>query len=144
MVKLNRTIGIILTIIGLLSGVFFYYYVHSVTATAVSLFALMLGLTGIFIFFSPGLNHPFQKERLQYIPFISIAFSLAIINIILIIFNQTDMAIYFVADSIIFILNTLYFSTRNYKTVGALNKMSAIIFIGFLAVIALKINDMLK
>jgi hypothetical protein len=74
---------------------------------------------------------------------ISIAVSLTIINIILAFTNQSDLSAYFVANAIAYMIITLFFNI-NSRPILILNRMSLVLFTGFIAIIAFKLVQMVQ
>jgi hypothetical protein len=75
---------------------------------------------------------------------ITVALSFSAITILLAFLRQNDIAIYFIADAIAFLVITLLYTYLNPRARGALNSLSAVIFVGFLAIVALKVIEILK
>ncbi len=151
MTKSYGILGIFLTLIGLgaLAANYFFYpslqsQVASVPLTAVSLLAVILGLTSIFLAISKPSPDRNQPTRSVGVPLLILTLMLAIINAILILLKQNDIAIYFILDSIAYIVITLFYTSLNHRSVSALNRMSAIIFVGFITIMVFKIMVILK
>jgi hypothetical protein len=75
---------------------------------------------------------------------ITLVLAFSIINIILAFLGQSSIEIYFIANSIIFLVVTLLYTYFNPRARGALNALSAVIFTGFLVVVAIKVVEILK
>ena len=71
-----------------------------------------------------------------------IAFSL--INVSLAFFGHDDITIYFIANAIAYLIITLVFVYLNPRSRAALNALSAVIFAGFLVIVAFKVIEVLK
>jgi hypothetical protein len=73
---------------------------------------------------------------------LAIAFS--VINVSLTFLGQRDLAIYFIIDCIAYFVIILAFINLNPGAKGVLNRMSAFIFVAFLAIISLKVVTFMK
>ena len=69
---------------------------------------------------------------------ISLAVSLSIVNIILILTAQSDLKVYYVLDVIVFFINAVFFRLDS-RSMLALRAIGTILFVGFVYVLALKI-----
>jgi hypothetical protein len=145
MIILYAILGILLFCIGTALALVFYFLLPSIPLTATGIYAVILGLTSIFLAFTiPENNSEIRSSKPFSLPLLSQALGLAIVNLVLILLNQNDLAIYFIFNSIVYIVITLFFTALYNKNIGALNKMSAIIFVGFLVIMSFKVNDLLK
>jgi hypothetical protein len=73
----------------------------------------------------------------------SLAASFFAANIILAFSNQNDLAIYFVADIVIYLLVTLAIMNLYPRSMSVFRILGTVLFIAFLAIIILKIGKML-
>ena len=75
---------------------------------------------------------------------ISLVAALSLINIVLAFLGQNDIGVYFVLNAIAYLVITLLYVYLNPRARGALNAVSAVIFTGFLVVVAFKVVEILK
>ncbi len=75
---------------------------------------------------------------------VTLAIAFGVINAVLAFAGQNDIEIYFVANAIVFLIITLLYTYFNPRARGALNAMSAVVFAGFLVVVAIKVMELLK
>jgi hypothetical protein len=75
---------------------------------------------------------------------VTLALAFGVINVGLAFAGQNDIEIYFVANAIVFLIVTLLYTYFNPRARGALNAMSAVVFAGFLVVVAIKVMALLK
>jgi hypothetical protein len=74
---------------------------------------------------------------------ISLAFGLFLANILLVFLGQNDIAVYYIANSILFFIITLAFSNLSSRSKTALQYMSLFVFAGFIYFAVLKISAMI-
>ncbi|MDD5702408.1 MAG: hypothetical protein PHU23_10215 [Dehalococcoidales bacterium] len=74
--------------------------------------------------------------------FIVLALTFSVINIILAFLGQARLEVYFIIDALAFLVITLSFRF-NARALTALNTVGAVILVGFIYVVALKVIDML-
>lgn len=72
------------------------------------------------------------------------AISLLAIDVVLAFFGQKDISVYFIANAIAYLVVTLLFTYLNPRSRGGLNGLSAVIFGGFLVIVAIKVVEILK
>ncbi len=75
---------------------------------------------------------------------IALALAFSLLNILLAFFGQNDISVYFIADAIAYLVITLLFTYLNPRSRSALNSLSAVIFAGFLVIVAMKVVEILK
>ncbi len=75
---------------------------------------------------------------------ISLAIAFSLINVFLAFLGQNDIAIYYVLDTIAYLLITLLYVYINPRARGALDTMGAVVFTGFLIIVALKVVELLR
>ena len=75
---------------------------------------------------------------------IALAIAFGISNVVLALFGQQDLSIYFILDAIAFLIITLVFVYLNPRGRTALNAMSAVVFAGFLVIVVVKVLEILK
>jgi hypothetical protein len=75
---------------------------------------------------------------------VTLALAFGIINLALAFAGQKDIEIYFVANAVVYLIITLLYTYFNPRARGALNAMSAVIFAGFIVVVAIKVMAILK
>jgi hypothetical protein len=75
---------------------------------------------------------------------VTLALAFGIINLALAFAGQKDIEIYFVANAVVYLIVTLLYTYFNPRARGALNAMSAVIFAGFIVVVAIKVMAILK
>ena len=75
---------------------------------------------------------------------ITVALCFGIANSLLAFLGQNSIEIYFIANAIIFLVITLLYTYFNPRARGALNALSAVIFAGFLVIVAFKIIEILR
>ncbi|MBN1188897.1 MAG: hypothetical protein JXA46_04020 [Dehalococcoidales bacterium] len=66
------------------------------------------------------------------------------ITVLLTCLGQKDLAVYFIAYAIAYLVITLLYVYLNRKARAALNALSAVIFAGFLFIVAVKVMEILK
>jgi hypothetical protein len=74
---------------------------------------------------------------------LALAVAFSIINIVLALMGQDDLAIYFILDCVAYFVVVLAFINLNPGAKGVLNRMSVVLFVGFIVTVALKISLML-
>jgi hypothetical protein len=74
---------------------------------------------------------------------ISMALTFCVVNVLLAFLGQDDIGIYFIVDAIAYFIIVLYINITDRKLVIGLHTTSALMFIGFLFVIALEIIEIL-
>jgi hypothetical protein len=75
---------------------------------------------------------------------ISLALAFSIINIVLAFLGQKDISVYFIADTVAYLIITLVYTYLNPRSRGALNGLSGVIISGFLIIVVLKVFTILK
>lgn len=75
---------------------------------------------------------------------ITLAVAFGIINILLAFLGQKDLSIYFIIDCIAYFIIVLTFINLNPGAKAVLNRLSAVLLVGFLAVLSIKVIDLLK
>lgn len=75
---------------------------------------------------------------------IALVVAFSFFNVILAFFGQRDIAVYFIADAIAYLIIVLLYVYLNPRSRAALNTMAAVIFAGFLVIVALKVIQILK
>jgi hypothetical protein len=70
--------------------------------------------------------------------------ALSTINIVLAFFGQEDMAIYFIANAIAYLIITLVYVHLNPRARAALNALSLVIFAGFMVIVTIKVMEILS
>jgi hypothetical protein len=75
---------------------------------------------------------------------ISLAIALSSVNIFLAFLGQDDISIYFIVNAIVYLIITLLYVYLNPRAKFALNSLSAIIFVAFLAVVTMEVIEILK
>jgi hypothetical protein len=73
-----------------------------------------------------------------------LAIALGCITVILAFLGQKDIAVYFIADAIAYLVITLLYVYLNPAARKSLNALSAVIFAGFLVIVAVKVIENLK
>jgi hypothetical protein len=73
-----------------------------------------------------------------------LAIALGCITVILAFLGQKDIAVYFIADAIAYLVITLLYVYLNPGARKSLNALSAVIFAGFLVIVAIKVVENLK
>jgi hypothetical protein len=66
------------------------------------------------------------------------------ITVLLACLRQNDLAIYFIAYAMAYLIITLLYVYLNRKARTGLNALSAVIFAGFLVIVAVKVMEILK
>ena len=169
MVNPYRLLGIVLVILGIILAVLYYWALYSLTEVgiifigsvplaAVGLSTIILGLTCIFLAnarldIRTRTNSPQQETGTEnkgivtgtYIKILlSLAISFSLVDIVLALSGQYDIANYFVGNAIAYFVVTLLFVDFIPRANRSVNAINAIIFIGFLIVTAFKVVDILK
>lgn len=75
---------------------------------------------------------------------ITLAVVMSLINIALAFFGQKDLALYFIAEAIAYLVITLLYVYLNPRARAVLNVMSGIVFAGFLVIVIIKVAEILK
>lgn len=75
---------------------------------------------------------------------ISLVLAFSLINILLAFLGQNDIQVYFIANTLAYLVITVLYVYLNPRARGALNAVSAVIFTGFLVVVAFKVVEILK
>ena len=75
---------------------------------------------------------------------ITLAIAFAVLNGILAFLGQNDIAVYFIVNAIAYLIITLLYVYLNPRARGALNSVSAVVFAGFLVIVALKVIAILQ
>jgi hypothetical protein len=75
---------------------------------------------------------------------ISLVITFGVLNTIFAFLGQKDVSVYFIVDAIALLLITLLYSYLNPRARGALNAVSGVIFVGFLAIVIFKVIHILK
>jgi hypothetical protein len=75
---------------------------------------------------------------------ITLAIAFGLINILLAFLGQEDLAVYFIVNAIAYLIITLLYVYLNPRAKSALNGLSAIIFVAFLAVVTMEVIEILK
>jgi hypothetical protein len=73
-----------------------------------------------------------------------LAIAMGCITVILAFLGQKDISIYFIADAIAYLLITLLYVYLNPGARKSLTALSAVIFAGFLVIVAMKVVENLK
>ncbi len=66
------------------------------------------------------------------------------ITVFLAFLGQNDLAIYFIAYAMAYLIITLLYVYLNRQARSGLNALSAVIFAGFLVIVAVKVMEILK
>lgn len=77
----------------------------------------------------------------RLIIFLALAFGL--INFTLAFMGQDDIGVYFIADSLAYLIITLLYVHINPRAKAALNGLSIVIFAGFLVIVAMRVIEIL-
>ncbi len=75
---------------------------------------------------------------------VSLVLISGLINTLLAFFNQNDLELYFIINIIAYLLITLLYVYLNPRARRALNSVGAVLFAGFMVIIALKAMDILS
>jgi hypothetical protein len=75
---------------------------------------------------------------------LTLSITLALINVVLAFLGQTDISVYFIVDTIGYLIITLTHVYMNPRARGSLNAVAGVIFAGFAVVVAMKIIEILK
>lgn len=75
---------------------------------------------------------------------LSLVIALSTINIVLAFFGQEDIAIYFIANAIAYLIITLVYVHLNPRARAALNALSLVIFAGFMVIVTIKVMEILS
>jgi len=74
---------------------------------------------------------------------ISLALAFSLINILLAFFGQNDLEVYFVINLIAYLIITLLYTYLNPRARMALSCVGAVLFAGFMVIVALKVVEIL-
>ena len=74
---------------------------------------------------------------------ISMALAFCVVNTFLAFLGQDDIGIYFIVNAIAYFIIVLYINIIDRKSVVGLHATSVLMFVGFLAVVALEVIGML-
>ena len=72
---------------------------------------------------------------------VSLAVAFGIINILLASFGQVDLVVYFILDAIVYLVIALFYGNLIMRAQKSLNRLGAIIFLGFLFAFVLKMVE---
>jgi hypothetical protein len=75
---------------------------------------------------------------------LTIALVFGVINVFLAFLKQNNIEIYFIANTIAFLIVTLLYTYFNPRARSALNNLSLVIFAGFLVIVAIKVIEILQ
>ncbi|MFC2071591.1 hypothetical protein ACFLUU_02590 [Chloroflexota bacterium] len=75
---------------------------------------------------------------------VSLVLSSCLINTLLAFFNQNDLELYFVINIIVYLLITLLYVYLNPGARRALNTIGAVLFAGFMVIVALEVMEILS
>lgn len=75
---------------------------------------------------------------------ISLVLISSLINTLLAFFNQNDLKIYFIINIIAYLLITLLYVYLNPRAKRALNTVGAVLFAGFMVIVALEVMEILS
>jgi hypothetical protein len=135
--------GIIVALIGIFIEIINYFLMDSLYLTGIGIAAIVLGLAGIASGSSEKTSSN-SSSRIKTRLLITLAIVLGAANSLFFIFNQNDLSILFIADSIIYFIITLAFVNLDSRSKAALNGVGALIFVAFLVVVVLKVFQIMK
>ena len=75
---------------------------------------------------------------------VALALAFSLIDVLLALTGQKDISIYFIVNAIAYLVITLLFTYLNPRARSALNSLSGVIFAGFVAVVAIKVIEILR
>ena len=75
---------------------------------------------------------------------ITLAIAFGLINTILGLLGQKDIAVYFIINAIAYLIITLLYVYLNPRARKSLNAVSVIIFAGFMVIVVIKVLEVLK
>lgn len=75
---------------------------------------------------------------------VSLVLISGLINALLAFFNQQSLEIYFVVNTIAYLLITLLYAYLNPRARRALNTVAAVVFAGFMVIVSLKVMEILS
>ena len=75
---------------------------------------------------------------------LSLVIAFGVLNTVMAFLGQKDISVYFIVDAIAFLVITLLYTYLNPRARGALNAVSEVVFAGFLAIVVLKVIEILK
>ena len=141
MIKPYAISGIVLAILGAGLALFFYNFFRSIPLIGLCLSAVIIGLTSISLsfmknFISSGNEKIYQTRNIRAL--VVLCGVIIVIDILLALSAQTDLAIYFLLNAISFFTFVLYLGTTQRIPIS-LGIESFAIFLGFLFVLTLKI-----
>ncbi len=140
-----RLLGIVLIIAGCCLAATAYFITGSVPLTGLGLVVVILGLACVVLDSkSQTSSDVSQLNRLKYLFLISLAVVLGIANVLLAVLGQNDLSVYFITDSIIYLIITLACINLDTRSKVALNHLGTLLFVVFLVVLALKIVQIMK
>jgi hypothetical protein len=122
-----------------------YFNVGSVFLAGTGIAAMILGLAGIaLVGGTPKTSlEIYRINRVKILFFLTLALVLSVVSGLLIIFNQSNPDIYFVADNIAFLIIVLAYINLDSRSKTALRYISLLLFFAFLVVLVLKVIQML-
>jgi hypothetical protein len=142
MTKIYKSVGIGLSVAGIILGLFFYNTNNSISGGVAGISTVILGLTCIGVAINkPLANHEF-RNRNSIILILAAVFS--IIDLILISSGNRDIGVYFILNAIAYLIITLFYFNLNSDSRAVFNLINVVILAGFLAVMAIKIIELLK
>ena len=74
--------------------------------------------------------------------FLVIAFSIS--DVTLAVLGQNDISVYFIVNAMAYLVITLLYVHLNPRARGGLDALSGVIFAGFLAIVTIKVIEVLK
>lgn len=74
---------------------------------------------------------------------ITLALAFGLINIVLAFTGQDDIGVYFIANSLAYLIITLLYVHLYPRAKAALNGLSLVIFAGFMVIVALRVIEIL-
>ncbi len=143
----RRFTGIVLIIVGSCLAIMTYLTTNlnnSESLIGIGLSAVILGLICIALPNRSMSPDAYQIEKINNRFLISLAIALCVVNVLLLIFNQNNISIYFVADTIIYLIVTLAYVSLSSRSKVILNDMATLFFVVFLVFVAFKIVEIMK
>ena len=144
----RSSLGMLLVLTGL-AMVLSYPLSHSMLLIGSGLYPIFLGLSCVSLAGAGSGSPPGKKAKAGSMSadarFIaSLGVSLGLADILLTLFNQQDLSVYFVVYSLVFMLMTLLNAHLPRGTRARLDILGSLLFVTFLVVLSLKIAQIMR
>jgi hypothetical protein len=134
-----KIVGILLCIVGYVLISLFLFILNYIPLIAISISVMILSLVCLSLSTVKDLIFKISNRLI-----ISIAILFAVINSFLILLDQGDIAIYYILNSIFYLVIVLMFSDINLKAKIVLNRIDTLIFSGFVITLVFKLMTLMQ